>query len=139
MGLTQISVRLPDRPGELVKFTQMLHNNKFKIRSITVSQIPGLCLFIVDRPEECISILKNKDYDVDSKEVVGVLLPHNPSSSVEIEKVAKILADNEINIDFLYSSFIKKTNVMIIHVSDIEKADQALTSNGVYLFKENYS
>lgn len=139
MGLTQISVRLPDRPGVLVKFTQMLHKNNFKIRSITVSQIPGLCLFIVDRPEECISILKNKDYDVESKEVVGVLLPHNPSSSVEIEKVAKILADNEINIDFLYSSFIKKTNVMVIHVSDIEKADQALTSNGVYLFKENYS
>ena len=139
MGLTQISVRLPDRPGELVKFTQMLHHNNFKIKSITVSQIPGLCLFIVDRPEECISLLKRKDYNVEFKEVVGVLLPHNPSSSVEIEKVANILADNRININFLYSSFIKKTNVMIIHVSDIEKANQALTSNGVYLFKENYS
>lgn len=139
MALTQISVRLPDRPGELLKFTQMLHNNNIKIRSITVSQIPGLCLFIVDRPEECIGILKNKNYDADSKDVVGVLLPHNPSSSVEIEKVAKILADNEVNIDFLYSSFIKKTNVMIIHVSDIDKAREALTSNGVYLYKDNYS
>jgi len=139
MALTQISVRLPDKPGELVKFTQMLHNNKFKILSITVSQIPGLCLFIIDRPEECISILKNKNYDADLKEVIGVLLPHNPSSSVEIEKVAKILGDNEVNIDFLYSSFIKKTNVMIIHVSDIEKAKEALSSNGVYLYKENYS
>lgn len=139
MGLTQISVRLPDRPGELVRFTQMLHNNNFKIISITVSQIPGLCLFIVDKPEDCISILKHKDYDVDSKEVIGVLLPHNPSSSVEIEKVAEILADNGINIDFLYSSFIKKTNVMIIHVSDIEKARKALLSNGVYLYKKNYS
>ena len=139
MALTQISVRLPDKPGELVRFTQMLHNNNIKIRSITVSQIPGLCLFIVDRPEKCIGILKNQNYDADSKDVVGVLLPHNPSSSVEIEKVAKILGDNEINIDFLYSSFIKKTNVMIIHVSDIEKAREALTSNGVYLYKDNYS
>ena len=117
----------------------MLHNNNFKILSITVSQIPGLCLFIIDRSEECINILKNKNYDVDFKEVIGVLLPHNLSSSVEIEKVAEILGDNEINIDFLYSSFIKKTNVMIIHVSDIEKAKKALTSNGVYLYKENYS
>jgi len=139
MALTQISVQLPDSPGELVGFCQMLHNNKFKILSITVSQIPGLCLFIIDRPEECISILKNKNYDADIKEVIGVLLPHNPSSSVEIEKVAKILGDNEVNIDFLYSSFIKKTNVMIIHVSDIEKAKKALLSNGVYLYKENYS
>ena len=139
MGLTQISVRLPDRPGELVSFTQMLHNNNFKILSITVSQIPGLCLFIIDRAEECISLLEQKNYDVDFKEVIGVLLPHNPSSSDEIEKVSKILADNEINIDFLYSSFIKKTNVMIIHASDIEKAKKALISNGVYLYKENYS
>ncbi len=139
MALKQISVRLPDSPGELVGFCQMLHINNFKILSITVSQIPGLCLFIIDRPEECISILKNKNYDADLKEVIGVLLPHNPSSSVEIEKVAKILGDNEINIDFLYSSFIKKTNVMIIHVSDIEKAKKALLSNGVYLYKENYS
>ena len=139
MALTQISIRLPDKPGELVKFTQMLHNNKFKILSITVSQIPGLCLFIIDRPEECISILKDKNYDADIKEVIGVLLPHNPSSSVEIEKVAKILGDNEVNIDFLYSSFIKKTNVMIIHVSDIEKAKKALLSNGVYLYKKSYS
>ena len=139
MALTQISVRLPDKPGELVKFCQMLHNNNFKILSITVSQIPGLCLFIVDRPEKFKNILKNKDYDVDFKEVIGVLLPHNPSSSVEIEKVAKILADNEINIDFLYSSFIKKTNVMIIHVSDTKKASEALISNGVYLYKDNYT
>jgi len=133
MVLTQISVHLIDRPGELVKFTKMLHDNNISIRSITVSQVPGLCLFIVDKTEECLDLLK--DYEVTSKDVIGVLLPHNPSSSEEIEKVAKILADNEVNIDFLYSSFIKKTNVLIIHVSDVDKASQALKAKGVYLYK----
>lgn len=135
MVLTQISVHLVDRPGELVKFTKMLHDNNISIRSITVSQVPGLCLFIVDKSEECVSLLKQKNYDITSKDVIGVLLPHNPSSSEEIEKVAKILADNEVNIDFLYSSFIKKTNVLIIHVSDVDKASQALKAKGVYLYK----
>ncbi len=135
MVLTQISVQLIDKPGELVKFTKMLHDNDITILSITVSQVPGLCLFIVDKTEECISVLKLKNYSITSKEVIGVLLPHNPSSSEEIEKVAKILADNNVNIDFLYSSFIKKTNVLIIHVSDVDKANQALKSKGVYLFK----
>ena len=134
MVLTQISVQLVDRPGELVKFTKMLHDNNISIRSITVSQVPGLCLFIVDKSEECIDLLKIKDYNITSNEVIGVLLPHNPSSSEEIEKVAQIFADNSINIDFLYSSFIEKTNVLIIHVSDIEKANQALKSKGVYLY-----
>ncbi len=135
MVLTQISVHLIDRPGELVKFTKMLHDNNISIRSITVSQVPGLCLFIVDKSEECLNLLKQKDYEITSKNVIGVLLPHNPSSSEEIEKVAKILADNEVNIDFLYSSFIKKTNVLIIHVSDVDKASQALKDKGVYLYK----
>jgi len=135
MVLTQISVHLIDRPGELVKFTKMLHDNSISIRSITVSQVPGLCLFIVDKSEECMNLLKQKDYEITSKDVIGVLLPHNPSSSEEIEKVAKILADNEVNIDFLYSSFIKKTNVLIIHVSDVDKASQALKAKGVYLYK----
>ena len=135
MVLTQISVKLVDRPGELVKFTKMLHDNNISILSITVSQVPGLCLFILDKTEEALNLLKQKDYDISSKDVIGVLLPHNPSSSEEIEKVAEILAENSVNIDFLYSSFIKKTNVLIIHVSDVEKASEALKAKGVYLYK----
>ena len=135
MVLTQISVKLIDRPGELVKFTKMLHDNNISILSITVSQVPGLCLFILDKTEEALNLLKQKDYDISSKDVIGVLLPHNPSSSEEIEKVAEILAENSVNIDFLYSSFIKKTNVLIIHVSDVEKASEALKAKGVYLYK----
>jgi len=134
MVLNQISVHLVDKPGELLKFTKMVHDNNITIRSITVSQVPGLCLFIVDKPEECINLLKKMNYNFTSNEVIGVLLPHNPSSSEEIEKVAQIFADNNINIDFLYSSFIEKTNVMIIHVSNVEKANQALKSKGVYLY-----
>ena len=135
MVLTQISVTLVDKPGELVKFTKMLHDNNISIMSITVSQVPGLCLFIVDKSEECIKLVKERNYDITSKDVIGVLLPHNPSSSEEIEKVAEILAANDVNIDFLYSSFIKKTNVLIIHVSDVDKASQALKAKGVYLYK----
>ncbi|MFX1338077.1 MAG: hypothetical protein ACFFDK_05670 [Promethearchaeota archaeon] len=135
MVLTQISVNLVDRPGELVKFTKMLHDDNILILSITVSQVPGLCLFIVDKSDECINLLKQKDYNFSSKDVIGVLLPHNPSSSEEIEKVAETLANNDVNIDFLYSSFIKKTNVLIIHVSDVEKASEALKAKGVYLYK----
>ncbi len=134
MVLNQISVHLVDKPGELLKFTKMVHDNNITIRSITVSQVPGLCLFIVDKPEECVNLLKKMNYNFTSNEVIGVLLPHNPSSSEEIEKVAQIFADNNINIDFLYSSFIEKTNVMIIHVSNVEKANQALKSKGVYLY-----
>ena len=69
------------------------------------------------------------------KEVIAVLLPDNPTSSEQIQKVAQILGDNNINIDFLYSTFISKGPVLIIHVSDNNKAGDVLKANGMYLYE----
>ncbi|MFW9898202.1 MAG: ACT domain-containing protein [Candidatus Thorarchaeota archaeon] len=133
--LTQISVQMPDRPGMLAKFTKMLNENNIVIQSITVSQIPGLVLFIVNKSDEFIKILEEKNYDYSTKEVIAVLLPDNPSSSEEIQKVAQVLGDNNVNIDFLYSTFLKKGPVLIIHVSDTDKAKEVLKSKRIYLYE----
>ncbi len=133
--LTQISVQMPDRPGMLATFTKMLNENNIVIQSITVSQIPGLVLFIVNKSDEFIKILEEKNYDYSTKEVIAVLLPDNPSSSEEIQKVAQVLGDNNVNIDFLYSTFLKKGPVLIIHVSDNDKAKEVLKSKRIYLYE----
>jgi len=135
MVMYQIAVRMVDEPGELAKFTKMLNDNSININSITVSQIPGLVLFIVDKTKECIDLLNEKNYEFSKKEIICVLLPNNPTSSEEIEKVAKVLGDNEVNIDFLYTSFLKKSPLMVLHVSNIEKAQEVLKSSGLYLFE----
>jgi hypothetical protein len=133
--LTQISVKMPDRPGMLAMFTKMLNENNIVIQSITVSQIPGLVLFIVNKPDKFIKILEEKNYDYSTKEVIAVLLPDNPSSSEEIQKVAQVLGDNNVNIDFLYSTFLKKGPMLIIHVSDTDKAKEVLKSKRIYLYE----
>lgn len=133
--LTQISVKMPDRPGMLAMFTKMLNENNIVIQSITVSQIPGLVLFIVNKPDKFIKILEEKNYDYSTKEVIAVLLPDNPSSSEEIQKVAQVLGDNNVNIDFLYSTFLKKGPMLIIHVSDTDKAKKVLKSKRIYLYE----
>ena len=135
MILTQISVKMPDRPGMLAEFTKILSDNNIKIVSITVSQIPGLVLFIVNKPDELKKVLDEKNYDYSMKEVIAVLLPDNPTSSEQIQKVSQVLGDNSINIDFLYSTFITKGPVLIIHVSDNNKAGDVLKSNGMYLYE----
>ena len=135
MILTQISVKMPDRPGMLAEFTKILSDNNIKIVSITVSQIPGLVLFIVNKPDELKKVLDEKNYDYSMKEVIAVLLPDNPTSSEQIQKVSQVLGDNSINIDFLYSTFITKGPVLIIHVSDNNKAGEVLKSNGMYLYE----
>lgn len=134
--LTQIGVKMDDAAGTLAKFTKMLNDNLIKIRSITVSQVPGLVLFIVDKTSECINLLKERGYDSSTNEVIAVLLPDNPTSSEEIQNVAQVLGDNDVNIDFLYSSFVKKTPMLVLHVSNNEKAISVLKSKGIYLYEE---
>ena len=134
--LTQISVKMPDRPGMLAEFTKMLNENNIIIRAITVSQIPGLVLFIVNKPDEFLKLLTEKGFEYSTKEVISVLLPDNPTSSELIQKVAQVLGDNNINIDFLYSTFVKKGPVLIIHVSDNDKAGEILKANGIYLYEK---
>ena len=133
--LMNFSVKLPDRPGMLAAFVKMLNDNNIIIESITVSQIPGLVLFIVNKPDDLKKILDGKNYDYSMKDVIAVLLPDNPTSSEQIQKVAQVLGDNNINIDFLYSTFIKKGPVLIIHVSDNNKAAEVLKTNGMYLYE----
>ena len=134
--LTQISVKMPDRPGMLAEFTKMLNENNIIIRSITVSQIPGLVLFLVNKPEECLKLLTEKGFEYSTKEVIAALLPDNPSSSEEIQKVAQVLGDNNVNIDFLYSTFVKKNFLIILHVSDVDKTKEILKNKGIYLYEK---
>ncbi|MHA1291976.1 MAG: ACT domain-containing protein, partial [Promethearchaeota archaeon] len=136
MDITQISVKMEDKPGVLAEFTKMLNDNNIVIRSITVSQIPGLVLFIVDKTEDCVKLLTEKNYEFSTKNVIAALLPNNPSSSEEIQKIAQTLGDNSVNIDFLYSSFIKNSPMLILHVSDINKARDALKNKGIYLYEK---
>ena len=138
MGSVQISVKLDDKPGSLAEFTKMLNDSNIHIRSITVSQIPGLVLFLVDKTDECIQLLKEKGYEFTAKDVIAVLLPNNPSSSLEIEHVAEVLGTSSVNIDFLYSTHVKNSHLVIIHVDDSEKARQVLKDKGIYLCERDF-
>lgn len=134
MILTNFGVKMPDRPGMLAEFTKMLSDNNIIIISITVSQIPGLVLFIVNKPDDLKKVLDEQKYDYSMKDVIAVLLPDNPTSSEQIQKVAQVLGDNNINIDFLYSTFIKKGPVLIIMTPDNNKAGDVIKANGMYLY-----
>jgi len=137
--LTQISVKMPDKPGILAEFTKILNENKIQIRSITVSQIPGLVLFLVNKPNDMISLLKKKNYEFSTETVLPVLLPDNPTSSELIQKVAQVLGENKININYLYSTFVEKGPMLILQVNDTNKAINALKSKKIYIYEKGDS
>jgi hypothetical protein len=128
--MIQLSVFLEDRPGVLAKFIKLLMDNKIFIRALTVAKTSeyGLLLLLVDKPEECITLLEKADYLLSTSEVIAINLNDKPDA---LYLIPKTLGDNNINIDYCYSTLIKDESMLIVRVEDeiIKDALQILQKN----------
>ncbi len=129
--MIQLSVYLEDRPGELASFIKLLMDNKIFIRALTVAKTSeyGLILVLVDNPEKCIDLLEEKSFILSTAEVIAVRLNDHPNALYEIPKT---LGENEINIDYFYSTLVKDESMLILRIEDtiIEEAINLLQKTG---------
>jgi hypothetical protein len=129
--MIQLSVYLEDRPGELASFIKLLMDNKIFIRALTVAKTTeyGLILALVDNPEKCINLLEERDFLISTTEVIAVRLNDYPNALYEIPKS---LGENEINIEYFYSTLVKDESMLILRVEEttIEKAVEVLEKTG---------
>ena len=128
--LKQISVFLSNTPGILAKFTKVLMENDINLKALSVSETAdfGILRILVDKTEECIRILKENSYLTTITDVVAVEVPDKPGA---LHQVAKILGDNNINIEYLYSTMIKENAMIVIRVDNNEKAIGVLNNNDI--------
>ena len=129
--MIQLSVYLEDKPGELANFIKLLMDNKIFIRALTVAKTSeyGLILALVDNPEKCIILLEEKDFLISTTDVIALRLNDHPNGLYEIPKT---LGENEINIDYFYSTLVKDESMLILRVEDaiIEEAVNILEKTG---------
>jgi hypothetical protein len=132
--LKQLSVWLPNKPGMLKRFLDILIENKIEIRAITVAENEeyGILLLLVDKPDECIRILEEKDYPVSETMVLAVKIKAE-NNTVGLQEISKIMGENDINIDYLYSTLVKDQPLLIMKVDDIGKGIQVLKEDGFVL------
>ncbi|MHA1689359.1 MAG: ACT domain-containing protein [Promethearchaeota archaeon] len=133
--LKQISVFLDNAPGELAKFTKILMKEKINLRAITVAETAdfGILRILVDKVEECMKILKDANYLVSLTDVIAVEVPDKPGG---LHEITKILGDNQVNIEYLYSTLIKEEALIILRVDDVKKAIRNLKNKGVKLVEK---
>ena len=129
--MEQLSVFLEDKPGQLSIFIKLLMDNKIFIQALTVAKTPeyGLLLALVDKPEKCITLLEENGYLLSTTDVIAIKLNDHPDA---LYRIPKTLGDNNINIDYCYSTLVKENSMLIIRVEDsfIEKAVKTLKKNG---------
>ncbi len=132
MQLKQISVFLPNKPGQLANFFEFLMKNNIYIRSVTVAETEdyGLILLLVDQFDKCINLMEEKEYLHSVTEVIAVKLTKNIS---QLHEIAKTLGNNNVNIEYLYTFAEKSSNantIAVLRLDDNENGIKVLNQNG---------
>ncbi|MHA1149522.1 MAG: ACT domain-containing protein [Promethearchaeota archaeon] len=132
--LKQISVFLPNQPGILAKFTKVLLDNKINMRAISVADTAdyGILRILIeqDKTNDCVNVLTEANYLVSLTDVIAVDIPDKPGA---LHEIALLLGDENVNIEYLYSTILKEEAIIVLRIDNIEKAVKILQDKGVKL------
>jgi len=135
LPIKQVSVFLDNRPGSLFEAMSLLDKNKLKVFALSIADAGefGLVRLITEAPEKASLLLEDVGFNLaksrKNTEVTAIFI----SDQNTLSKITKILGDGGINIEYAYSSAVHVDGkiALILRPSDVEKAEEMLTSNGV--------
>jgi len=136
--INQISVFVENKPGRLFEVVEALGRNGIDIKAISLTDSSdfGIVKLICEKPQQAYDVLIENGFTVSLTKVMAIVIPDRPNS---LASVLKTLKDSNINIEYMYgfSAKVKNSAVMIMKVSDLEKAISCCISNNIQLLSEN--
>lgn len=138
MTIRQLSVFLENKSGRLAEITDILAKANIDILSLSIADSVdyGVLRLIVDQPELAVNVLKENHCAVSLTKVIAFDLP---AATGSFSKIAQILADNQICLEYCYALSIQretKETFGVMRVEENEKAIAVLQENGVPLVSE---
>ena len=132
MSVHQISVFLENRAGQLAEITKDVADAGIDLRAISIAETAdyGVLRMIVDDAEKATSILLSHGYILSMTPVVVVSVPDAPGG---LAPVLGVLAEGDIDIEYMYSLFTHKEGkaYMVFRVSEEEKFVSLLAQQGM--------
>ncbi|MDY6966080.1 MAG: ACT domain-containing protein [Halobacteriota archaeon] len=127
--IKQISVFAENKPGVLAKVTNLLKDEGINIFALTIAETGefGVVRFIADMPDRAYEILHVAGYTVSETDVLGVGMEDVPGS---LARIAYLLGDEDINIEYCYAFTMKNWAILVLKVDDLERAASVLKSSG---------
>lgn len=134
MIIKQLSVFLEDKSGRLTELTKILAENDINITALSIADAAdyGIIRMVVGRPERAMTVLKENGFSVNLTDVACLIVPNKPGG---LYHALKILADNNINIDYMYAFAINSTASVVIRSSSISDVIDILQKNKLELMK----
>ncbi len=118
------TIMLPNRPGVLANLCNKLGKAGVNIEGISGTQYQDkvvLHMMFDEKATEAQALLYKNNFTITAaREVLLAPVKDKPG---ELGKLAQVLANAEVNIDFIY---LGKNNMVVLGVDDIEKGREAL-------------
>ena len=134
MIIKQISIFIGNKIGRLAEITEIIAEKNINMRALTLAESPdnGLLRIIVNEPDKVEKTLKENNMTLSVSDVLSVCIDDNPGG---LAKILRILADNDINIKYLYVFVSKQDNdkayaIIRVKREDINKAAEILKKSG---------
>ena len=128
----QISVFLENRAGQFAEITGILSQNGIDLRAVSIAETAdyGILRMIVDDAQKATTILMQHGYLLTMTPVLVVAVPDAPGG---VANVLAILAEGNIDIEYMYSLFTHSEGkaYIVFRVADAEKFTALLDSHGI--------
>jgi hypothetical protein len=136
-SITQFSVFLENRVGQLLELVRSFHGSKVKIVGLSIADAADCCIvrLVLSHPEQGRELLQLSELAFAENDLVVVELPQGPQSLVEI---CSGLLQAEINIHYAYPLIVHPLgrSALALHVDNIEAASATLRDKGFEILCE---
>lgn len=134
MIVKQISAYVENTTGRLLPAVKALGDAGVNILAMTIADAEdyGILRCIVDDPDKAGAVLKENGFSAAVTEVIAVELEDRPGGLV---RTLEVLSSSGISVDYLYSVVRSREGhaLLVVKVSDAERAAQRLTQEGIRL------
>ena len=130
MIVKQLSVFIENKAGAVKDIANLLGKNNINMRSLQIADSKdfGILRLIVDDSAKALELVKGANYTAKLTDVISVVVPDKPNG---LNDLLKLLANNNIEIDYLYV-FIGKNNLgaeAILKTANLAEVESLLLNN----------
>lgn len=113
MNVKQISVFLENKKGRLAEVTNIIAKAKINIKALSLAETTdfGIVRIIVDSPDKCLMVLKNKGFVVQETDVIAIEVRDKPGG---LNDVLKLLNKYDINIEYIYATIERRSDKAVV-------------------------
>ncbi len=136
-SVTQFSVFLENRVGQLLEVVRAFQGSKVKIIGLSISDSADCCIvrLILSYPEQGREILGLKKMTFAENELLIAEMPNGPHTLIDL---CQAMIQAEINIHYAYPLIVhpRGRSALAMHVDNIEQASVSLHSKGFEILCE---